>query len=154
MSDPSLDSSNLNSTYVHSENVLLHKRLRNCVSVESTKKALDDKDTELAKAWESANAKTKKAEDALKDIDKVKKLNETLTKAIEGMKKEIAELKKSYSEWDKKFKDLSDALTKSKKELEDKVSGLMKKKNDLKDFIENEFQLVNQKLEGNTFPSE
>lgn len=86
----------------------------------------------------------------------MKKLNDTLMKAAEVMKKELGELKKSYSEWDKKYKELSDSAAKGPKQLEDKVSELTEKKNDLDDFVENEVELVNHKLEGNTlvFPPE
>mgnify|MGYP005837269095 CR=1 FL=1 len=53
------------------------------------KKALEEKDTALAKAREEVDAMTKKADDRLEELQEVKEMNDNYLKAAEDMKKQM-----------------------------------------------------------------
>lgn len=67
---------------MHDENVLLTKRLRNCISVETVKKALEDKDSGLVAAWEEVKEKAKRADDKLKELRETKEINDHYMKEL------------------------------------------------------------------------
>lgn len=148
------DPNNLALADVRSENARLSVRLRTCISLETMKQALEDKDNQLAGAWKNANDKTKEAEDTLKGVELLKQSNKTWKTAGEKMQREIDELKKSYADWDEKFKIQSATFEKEKKQLDEKVLTLTSKKEDLDKYVEKVAAEMAQNLEGKALETE
>jgi hypothetical protein len=99
-------------------------RLRNVISLDTMKQALEHKDNALAGAQKVAREKTEAAEAKLASVGKLEEENASLKTAVEAAKKEATELKKEQAEWAKKIEDQTSAFELEKTTLNDKVDQL------------------------------
>ena len=108
---------------MRSENRQLQARLKNAISLEKRKQALEQKDLDLAAAQKTAREKTELADKKLASVGKLEEENTRLKTAISEANKEVVQLKKDKVIVTEKVGD----LTRKKDELEVYLGGLAKK---------------------------
>ena len=81
-------------TDVHSENRQLQARLKNVISLDKMKQALEQKDLDLAVAQKTAREKTDLADKKLASVSKLEEENAKLKTTISEANKEVMQLKK------------------------------------------------------------
>ena len=89
----SFEPSDSTRTYVCSENRQFQARLKNVISLDTMKRALERKDHELAGAQMVAWEKTEVAEKKLASVGKLEEENARLKTAIEEVKKKLPNLR-------------------------------------------------------------
>nr|XP_020149043.1 uncharacterized protein LOC109734240 [Aegilops tauschii subsp. strangulata] len=107
----------------HSENRKLQARLKNVISLDKMKQALEQKDLDLAAARKTAREKTNLANKKLASVDKLEEENAKLKTAVGEANKEVVQLKKDKVALTDKVAD----LTRKRDELEAYLGGLAKK---------------------------
>ena len=108
---------------VRSENHQLQARLRNVVSLDKMKQALEQKDLDLAEAQKTAREKAELADMKLASVSKLEEEHAKLKTAVDEAKKEAAQLKEEKVA----LADKVDVLTRKRDELEAYLGGLAKK---------------------------
>lgn len=108
---------------MRSENKQLQARLKNVISLEKMKHALEQKDLDLAVAQKTAREKTEFADKKLDSVSKLEEENAKLKRAISEANKEVVQLKKDKVTLTGKVGD----LTRKRDELEVYLGGLTKK---------------------------
>lgn len=116
--------------------------------MESAKKALQDKDTNLAKAWEEARVKTKRADDRLAELQEMKEINQHFQKEVETLNKKIEDLKTSESNWHTKYVSMSHLMEKNNMQHEKEIANFTRGKAESENFLLGQLHAVNQRLEG------
>ena len=117
-------------TDVRSENRQLQGRLKNVVSLEKMKQALEKKDLDLAAAQKEAREKTTLADKKLASVDKLEEENSKLKTAISDANREVERLKKD------------------KDKLTDELGSLKAKKGELESYLGQLAAKLVLKLEG------
>ena len=110
-------------TDVRSENRQLQARLKNVISLDKMKQALEQKDLDLAAAQKTAREKTDLADKKLASVGKLEEQNAKLKTAVGEAKKEVVQLKEEKVA----LADRVDVLTRKRDELETYLGGLAKK---------------------------
>ena len=108
---------------MHSENRQLQARLKNVISLDKMKQALEQKDLDLAAAQKTAREKNELADKKLASVVKLEEENTKLKTAISEANKEVVQLKKDKVTLTEKVGD----LTRKRDELEVYLGGLAKK---------------------------
>ena len=108
---------------MHSENKQLQARLKNVISLDKMKQALEQKGLHLAAAQKMAREKTKLVDKKLASVSKLEEENAKLKTVIDEAKKEVVQLKKDKVALTDKVED----LTPRRNELETYLGGLAKK---------------------------
>ena len=115
---------------MRSENRQLQARLKNVISLEKMKQALEKKDQDLAAAQKEAREKTTLVDKKLASFNKLEEENSKLKTAITEANQEVARLKKD------------------KESLTDKVGSLKAKKGKLESYLGHLATKLVLKLEG------
>ena len=118
---------------MRSENCQLQACLKNVISLEKMKQALEKKDQDLAAAQKEVREKTTLADKKLTSVNKLEEENSKLKTAVSEANKEVATLKKD-----------KDTLT-------DKVVNLIAKKGELEAYLGRLAEKLVLKLEGTSF---
>ncbi|XBI10099.1 hypothetical protein VPH35_137474 [Triticum aestivum] len=105
------------------ENRQLQARLRNVISLDKMKQALEQKDLDLAGAQKIACEKTKLADRKLASVGKLEEENAKLKTSLDEAKKQVMQLKEEKVA----LADKVDVLTRKRDELEAYLGGLAKK---------------------------
>src|SRR3990170_6804359 len=85
---PSFEPSDSTRTDVHSENRQLQARLKNVISLDKMKQALEQKDLDLAAAQKTARERTELADKKLASVGKLEEDNAKLKAALDEANKE------------------------------------------------------------------
>jgi DNA repair exonuclease SbcCD ATPase subunit len=120
---PFFEPSDFTRADVRSENRQLQARLRNVISLDKMKQALERKDLDLAAAQKTAREKTELADKKLASVGKLEEENAKLKTAVDEAKKEVVQLKEEKVA----LADKVDVLTRKRDELETYLGGLAKK---------------------------
>ena len=108
---------------MRSENRQLQARLKNVISLDKMKQALEQKDLDLAAVEKTAREKTELADKKPASVGKLAEENAKLKTAIDEVKKEVMQLKEEKVA----LADKVDVLTRKRDELENYLGGLAKK---------------------------
>ena len=117
-------------TDVHSENRQLQARLKNVISLEKMKQALEKKDLDLAAAQKEAQDKTALADKKLASVGKLEEENSKLKTAVSDANREF------------------ERLMKDKDKLTDELGSLKAKKGELESYLGQLAAKLVLKLEG------
>ena len=90
---PFVEPSELTRADVHSENCQLQARLKNVISFDKMRQALEKKDLDLAEAHKTAREKTELADQKLASVGKLEEENAQLKTAVDDAIKEVVQLK-------------------------------------------------------------
>ena len=90
---PLFEPSDSTRTDVHSENRQLQARLKNVISLDKMKQALEQKDLDLAAVQKTMREKTELANKKLASVGKLEEENAKLKTAVDEAKKEVMQLK-------------------------------------------------------------
>ena len=115
---------------MHSENHELQTRLKNVISLDKMKQALEKKDRDLAAAQKEAREKTTLADKKLASVSKLEEENSQLKTAISEANQEVARPKKD------------------KMSLTNEVGSLKAKKGELESYLGQHAAKLVLKLEG------
>ena len=108
---------------MHSENRQLQARLKNVISLDKMKQALEKKDLDLAEAHKTAREKTELADRKLASVGKLEEENAKLKTVVDDANKEVVQLKEEKVA----LTDKVAVLTRKRDELETYLGGLAKK---------------------------
>ena len=108
---------------MHSENRQLQDRLKNVISLDKMKQALEQKDLDLAAVQKTTREKTELADKKLALVEKLEEENATLRTTVDEAKKEAVQMKEEKAT----LADRVEALTQKRDELETYLGGITKK---------------------------
>ena len=108
---------------MHSENRQLEARLKNVISLDKMKQALEQKDLDLAAAQKTMREKTELVDQKLASVGKLEEENAKPKTAIDEANKYVMQLKKDKVALTEKVRD----LTRRRDDLETYLGGLAKK---------------------------